>query len=433
MTSTTIDPATEPTRIADKALFSPAGEAIAYYDWLREHAPVFRHEESGVYYITGYEQCRYVFSHPELFRSPMDDELKTRHFAEQFNILSTLVPNDILNTSGDTHDRLRSALSPAFAPHRVKIMRERVQTIVADLLDKVLDQLAAGEVINFHDAISLALPLNVMGELIGVPPADRYRLKEISSAVQLIGNPAATDEDRQRGMAKFAELTEYFDALIEQRRREPADDLISQLIERTERDDEFKLTDVEVRSMCYVMQIAGYDTTVASIDNVITTLLAKPELWSMVDDERSATKLVEEVLRWNATSKAAPGIRFCTADTELAGVVIPADAEVHMVLGGAHRDPSVFESPERIDITRRSSPALTFGSGIHFCVGAPLAKLEMSQLLVAMSERLTNLEPAGDPVESVNPLLVAYSSVPVRLAAGEAPRPAGGSAEGDSA
>ncbi len=427
--------APEPAAAARAALNGPSDEAFGHYTWLREHAPVFADARSGTYVISGYEQCRFVLQNPDIFRSPRDGELARRNRAGKGartgSVLGGMITTDILNTGGATHRRLRAALAPAFSPPRLKLMRPAIEATVAGLVGDALGRLAADDEVDFREAFSLPLPLAVVGELIGIPPADRQMLRAISVAIAPPG-PGVPGQG-EAGARKLAELTAYLDDLIEQRRREPRDDLISALVARTGHDDDQRLTLDEARTMCYVMQLAGYDTTVAGIDNLAVTLLTHPELGDQLTDDRSAMKFIDEVLRWAGVAKTANGVRYATRDTELCGVRIPAGSEVSMIIGTAHRDPQAFERPSELDFTRRGTPALTFGTGIHFCAGAPLARMEMMLLFREVQERLPGLTLAGPPVPSANRTLVTYASIPTRLrrdpgAAGEGPAGEGSTA-----
>ena len=415
MTAASITLDRDPAAEAEASLEGPSDLAEDHYAWLRGNAPVFYDERQGGYVVSGYPEARAVLGDVEAFRSPRDGELEARHPDLFRTEISKIFALSILNTTGDTHRRLRDALIPVFGPARMKTMRTYVEQVVNEIFDDIEPRMRRGEVIDFHQAISLEVPQAVVGDLIGVPVEERAHLRDIASSMGMAMNFTASEEKRAAASQRFREIGDYFDRLIEQREIEPRDDLITMMVASA---NAGAISKEEARNMCYIIQLAGYDTTVSCMDSLITTLLAHPELGEQIADDRSTMRFIDEILRWRMTTKTANGVRYANEDIEIGGVTIPKDGEVFVIIGSTHYDERVFPEPEKIDFTRRQGPSMTFGTGVHSCVGFPLAKLEMMVLLQALRERMPDLVAAGEPVPQRQRTLVQYKSIPVTLPQG---------------
>lgn len=280
------------------------------------------------------------------------------------------------------HTRLRRLVSKAFTVRRVAALRPRIHEITDGLLDAVVPSGRADLVAD----LALPLPVTVISELLGVPAEDRSGFQKWAD-VMLGQNPDQFDKSAMD--EAWRKMWAYLKDLLAAKRSSPADDLLSALI--TARDDEGSLDEDELIAMAFLLLVAGYVTTVNLIGGGVAALLAHPEQLKLLrDDPGLLPRAVEEFLRYDGPVN--PGVvRFPTEDVEIGGVVIPRGATVLIATAIADRDPSVFADPDRLDVTRRENAHLAFGHGAHYCLGAPLARLEGEIAIGTILRRLPNL------------------------------------------
>jgi cytochrome P450 len=283
------------------------------------------------------------------------------------------------------HTRLRGLVAKAFTARRIEAMRARVQ----DLTDRLLDKIIPLGGIDLIRDLAFPLPVLVICELLGIPEEDQARFVTGSSSGAVLLNPTpptrAELDDANRGTL---ESGAYFEALFEQRRREPCDDLITQLVQAEEAGD--RLTTGELRANVSLLFAAGHETTVNLIGNGFLSLLRHPEQWRMLcDDPSLIPNAIEEILRFESPVQAVA--RTVAEPVELSGVNLEPPAIVVSLIGAANRDPAVFENPDRFDIARKDLRPLSFGGGIHFCLGAQLARIEAAVVFETVLRRLPEL------------------------------------------
>jgi cytochrome P450 len=285
------------------------------------------------------------------------------------------------------HTRLRRLASGAFSPRRVTEYRRRVEKVV----DGLLDDVGTGVDVDLVSAYAAPLPIAVITELLGIPDADAAAFTRYGSAIGgALGGIRSLRHARELARAD-AELDALFAALFERRRADPRDDLISDLV-AVEGD---QIRPEELRPMCGLLLIAGFETTVNLIGNAVHTLLDHPEEWErLVADPGRAAAVCQETLRFEPPVHRTARISF--DDTEVGGQTVAREQFVHVLLGGANRDPSVFERPAVFDPDRPDAAEhLAFSSGIHHCLGRPLAELEATIALGRLAERAPRLRRAG--------------------------------------
>lgn len=314
--------------------------------------------------VTGYEEVRRLLADDRLGRSH-PDPAKAARLGQ-----SVLFGGPMGNYDTEQADnaRLRSLLQPHFSPRRMRALRPRVEELTAGLLD---DLAAHGSPADLHRALALPLPIQVICELLGVPYADRDQFRAWSEAV-------GDSRDRARSEQGLGELFVYGRQLVARKRSRPGEDFISRLCADGLGDD-------EVAMLSMALLFAGHETTVVAIGLGALCLLANPgQQQALIDDPDQITTAVEEILR--APGRSGGGIpRYARADLQIGEVTVRAGDLVLLDTRAANHDPAVFRSPGRFDVTRQGPAHLSFGHGAHYCLGAPLARIELqavfSQLL----------------------------------------------------
>lgn len=354
-----------------------------FYHRLREADPVHR-SPLGFWVLTRYDDCVMVLRDPRFGRAGFEGVLESVYgnTVEQGRL-----PTSMLFRDPPDHTRLRGLVSRAFTPRVVEALRPRIQQIVDGLLDRVQ---GAGRMEVISD-LAYPLPVIVISEMLGVPEEDRERIKQwsadIARSLDAIGLP--TDpEIVDRGRTGRRAIGDYFRSLIPDRKKRPRGDLLSLLIEAEEQGD--KLSEGELLATCVLLYIAGHETTVNLIGNGLLALLRHPKELERLRDEPSLIQsAVEELLRYDGPVQRTA--RITNADVELGEHTIPKGSMVVPVIGAANRDPAHFPDPDRLDVSRPDNRHIAFGFGIHFCLGAPLARLEGQITLGTLLHRLPRL------------------------------------------
>ncbi|MFI6494540.1 cytochrome P450 [Streptomyces sp. NPDC050564] len=367
-------------------------DPFPFYRQLREDGPVRRAVIAGgleAWLVTRYEDGLAALSDSRLssdVRDASDPRLLERLPAtEHESMLRTMLRSD-----PPDHTRLRRLVSKAFTARRVAELRPRVQEITNRLLDAIVPAGKADLVEDF----ALPLPVTVICELLGVPGADRHDFQRWTDEMILQGDEQPDPARVDRG---WRHMRSYLTGLLADKRARPGDDLLSALI--TTRDEEHRLDEDELIAMAFLLLVAGYITTVNLIGSGITALLAHSDQLQMLrDDPELLPGAIEEFLRYDGPVN--PGIaRFAREDVTVAGVIIPRGATVLVASAIADRDPAQFPDPDRLDIARQDNAHLAFGHGIHYCLGAPLARLEGQIAIGTALRRLPHLSLAVPPSE----------------------------------
>jgi len=385
-------------------LFAPgivADPYPAYARW-RAERPVARPRER-LYVLSRFADCEAVLADPAFGRAE-DDGARLGPGQARAAAGGAAAPNarSMLRLNPPDHTRLRRLVSRAFTPARVRELSPRVATLTAELLDGARD--GPGEQFDLISGLALPLPVAVISELLGIPPGDRARLVTWSAALARALDPGflITDEERQRQRAALDEFAAYLRALLPARRRSPGGDLISALI--GVHDSGASLTEDELIGMCMLLLIAGHETTRSLIGGAVLALLRNPaELAALAADPSLTEQAVEEVLRYDPPVQMVS--RFALRSAEVAGVTVPAGSFVLMLAGAANRDAALCADPDRFSVRREARRHLAFGHGIHFCLGAPLARLEAAIALRQLLPLLPRLRIRGEPEWKPNTVL----------------------------
>ena len=359
------------------------------YRTLRDEHPVYRNPDTGVYALARFEDVRAAASDPRTFSS------------EGTSLGIGLLPH-IQTMDPPRHDRLRNLVTVAFTPRRVAEMEPRIREIARGLLDQFAGKGRADLMADYARHV----PSRVIGDMIGVPPERREAFLHWTES--MVAVPADTTQS-QNVRAAAQKIYEEFARLLDERRRTRREDLMSALLD-AEIDGE-KLSQEDLLGFCFVLIVAGNDTTTNLIANG-AILLARHEVArrELVADPALIEDAIEEMLRCESPAQALP--RRATREVRLHGVTIPAGAEVKLVWGAANRDEREFEDPDRFDVHRRIRRHLAFGQGLHFCLGANLARLEVR---VAFEELLARI-PCYDLAETPGWVTSVWARSPEEVA-----------------
>jgi cytochrome P450 len=388
-----------------------------FFHLLREHEPV-HHTPMGVYMLSRYADASatvrdpalsnnernsdlweaYVDAKPDGAQGPFDDE-----FGEA--VILFLDPPD--------HTRLRGLVSKAFTPRVIGRLRPRIEQLVDELLDGVARRGDGG--MDVVTDLAYPLPVVIICELLGVPPEDHATFQGWSSdlAHSIDPDPLISPEQQQRINAAAEAFLEYFETLIERRRRDPGDDLLSALIAAEEGGD--RLTETELLATGLFLLIAGHETTVNLIGNGTLALLRnRDELERLRADPDLDQNAIEELLRFDSPVTFTQ--RITLEEYQLGDVTIPARQQVIPILAAANHDPTAFAEPDRLDLGRENANRhLAFGGGHHFCLGAALARLEGQVAIPTLVRRFPNMELDGTPERRDTFTLRGLTHLPVTI------------------
>ncbi|MFE3634409.1 cytochrome P450 [Streptomyces cellostaticus] len=379
-------------RITD---FANRADPYPLYQELRR-TPVLHEEEDGPYIISSYWDIENLLHDPRISSDAANLAAAGDELAEA---QSTGLPPSFLRLDPPEHDRLRrianSAFGPPHKPHRLDSMRGELHEIVDGLIDGFGD----AREIDLVDQFAYPFPVTVICRLLGVPREDEPRFRSWVDPLVASLDPEtrqnADEEFLKAAQEARMELGMYLAGLTEQRTKDPQDDMLSDLADS--RGPEGTMTMMEVMSTAVLLLIAGHETTVNLITNGMLTLLRHPDILRRLrEDPGLAANIVEELLRYEPPVQIVPQ-RTCIADIEVRGVTIPKGSRIWLMLAAGNRDPERFKDPERFDPDRGDIQHLGFGSGIHSCFGAPLARMEAQIALSELARRLDDPRLVEDP------------------------------------
>jgi cytochrome P450 len=363
-----------------------------YFARMREKepvTPVLLPEGSRVWLVTRHDEVRAALADPRLYK---DWARKLQPPGWTPDAVAAFLAVHLLNLDPPDHTRLRKLVARAFTAHRVAGLRPRIEAITASLVDDMAARAAAGEDrVDLIEAFAFPLPVTVICELAGIPVDDRDKFQAWSHAV--VSSVVSGDEFRDSGMAMYT----YFTDLVAAKREAPGDDLLSALIAARDADD--SLDEHELIAMLFLLLIAGHETTMNLIASGTLALLTHPaEMARLRSSPSSLPAAVEELLRYCSPVNHGTD-RFTLDPVDIGGVTIGGREWVLPVISSANRDPARFPDPDRLDLGRDASGHLAFGHGIHYCVGAALARIEARAVLKAVLAQTHNfaLDPAGAP------------------------------------
>ncbi|TMR96576.1 cytochrome P450 [Nonomuraea basaltis] len=387
-------------------LATTAGRENPYprYDRLRRISAVVRAAD-GTLVVTRHADCVAVTRDPRMRHQSPDNRLGAFPAIADWSAhpaLRLLFTSMLLRNPPD-HTRLRRLVSGAFTPRRVQALRAEIARTVDDLLDGMSGEL------DFMDAFALQLPVIVLGEILGVPAEDRSRfpplVRQWTQVVEVITPDVLSQAD-----SAAAAIREYFISLVAERRRRPADDLLSELIAIQQADDRF--SEDELLTTAGFLLGAGLETTTNLLGNGLFALLQHPEQMDLLRERPDlAPSAVDELLRFDSPTQIVP--RSVAEPIELSGITITAGERVVAYLGAGNRDPHRFAEPDRLELDRTGNAPLSFGGGIHHCVGAPLGRLEAEIALPALLGRFPKIALNGVPERRDSLTFRGFTRLPV--------------------
>ncbi|QIJ63821.1 cytochrome P450 [Streptomyces sp. JB150] len=343
---------------------------------------------------------RHRFSHDEFGRTPPPPEQEPFH---------TLNDHGMLDLEPPDHTRIRRLVSKAFTPRTVERLKPYVEALAGELADGLVRR-GGGDLLA---EVAEPLPVAVIAEMLGVPESDRAPLRPWSADICGMYELNPSQETAAKAVRASAEFSDYLRGLIAERRKEPGDDLISGLIAAHDEGD--RLTEQEMISTCVLLLNAGHEATVNATVNGWWALLRHPDqLAALRADHSLVPTAVEELMRYDTPLQLFE--RWVLDEIEIEGTVIPRGAELALLFGSANHDPAVFTEPGRLDLTRADNPHLSFSAGIHYCIGAPLARIELAASMRALLERAPTLTLASEPERKPNFVIRGLEGLEVKIA-----------------
>jgi cytochrome P450 len=389
--------AVEPDALLLELFLSPEGKADPYprYAALLETAPVHRSSLLESVILTRFDDCQFVLRDPRFGKDPdqiarrvgLDGDLLAAELAFRRGRESLLMLNP------PDHTRLRKLVSKAFTPRTVEALRPHIVRLTDDILAQIGPTSGQAEPVDVMSELAFPLPVTVIGEMLGVPAADRAQFQTLVRATTKTLEMTLSADILEEASQAFVVMEEYFHGLVAERRRRPTDDLLSQLIAVEEAGDQ--LTIDELISTAILLFAAGFETTTNLIGNGLYALLQHPDELARLRRQSQLIPLaVDELLRWDSPVQVDGRSTF--AEVEISGQVLPAGTSVLTLLGAANRDPTHWTEPNRFDVGRDEGPPMSFGSGIHYCLGASLARVEGQVVLERLLHRFERWEYALD-------------------------------------
>ncbi|WP_432153503.1 cytochrome P450 [Streptomyces tricolor] len=342
---------------------------------------------------------RHRFTHEEFGRTPPPPEHEPFH---------TLNDHGMLDLEPPDHTRIRRLVSKAFTPRTVERLRPYVHGLAHELVAALVRE-GGGDLLS---DVAEPLPVAVIAEMLGVPEADRALLRPWSADICGMYELNPSPESAARAVRASVEFSDYLRELIAARRKEPGEDLISGLIAAHDEGD--RLTEQEMISTAVLLLNAGHEATVNATVNGWWALFRNPaQLAALRADHSLVPSAIEELMRYDTPLQLFE--RWVLDDIEIDGTTVPRGAEIAMLFGSANHDPAVFTGPDRLDLTREDNPHISFSAGIHYCIGAPLARIELAASMTALLQQAPTLTLASEPKRKPNFVIRGLERLDVEL------------------
>jgi cytochrome P450 len=330
----------------------------------------------------------------------------------EWEIFNWLHADSILDSEPPKHTRLRSLVAKAFNRQKIEGMRPAVERITDQLLEAIDEKVRSGQTFDVIAEYAEPLPVKIIADLLGFPESEEHLLRPWSQAIVKMYEVNPSEQHQNEAQVAAREFADYVRDLAESRKKRPGKDLISDLASVEENGE--KLNMHELVATCVLLLNAGHEASVNAFGNGMVAVLQRPDQAALLrENPRAITDTaLEEFMRFDAPLHLFE--RTATADTDIGGVQILEGQKIAALIGSANRDETAFSTPESMDLTRDPNPHIGFGAGIHFCLGAPLARLEMSVSLPALWEKYPNMQLAGEAIRRPTFVLRGYESVAVQ-------------------
>jgi cytochrome P450 len=397
--------AAPPVDLTDPAVVADPYPAFAR---AREVAPVQWHEGLGLWLAFTHAESNAVLRDRRLGRIWADKQPENGF--ESFNLIHR---NAILEMEPPHHTRLRRLISTAFARGHVERLRPWVEELAGRLVDGLVERSGGSEPVDLLSGMAEELPVAVIAELLGVPEADRPLLRPWSNAIVKMYEFERTRVREEAAERAADEFVAYLRDLAAERRKHPGEDLVSHLVSVRDAEGD-RLTEDELVTTCILLLNAGHEATVNVTGNGTLSLLRNPDQLHRLRADRSLLPTaIEELMRYDSPLQLFE--RTASEDVEIGGITVEAGRKIAALLGSANHDPAVFAEPETLDVGRAENPHISFGAGVHFCIGAPLARVELQGSFGALLDRTSSLELAGEPVRRPEFVIRGLAELPVVL------------------
>ena len=366
------------------------------------------HDGLGMWLAARHQDANAVLRTKTLGRifTPRDPE-------SEWNEFNWLHSDSILDSEPPKHTRLRSLVGKAFSRSRIESLKPEIERLASLLLDKAEQKLTTNGSFDLISDYAEPLPVKVIAALLGFPDEDEHLLRPWSQAIVKMYEVGPSDQAQAEARQAAHEFAEYVRGLMVERKVNPGEDLISELASVEEAGE--KLNTQELIATCVLLLNAGHEASVNGFGNGIVAALKRPDQAQLLrTNPREVTDTaIEEFLRFDAPLQLFE--RTATQDTELGGITVLEGQKIASLLGSANRDEEVFDQPQEMDLTRANNPQIGFGAGIHFCLGAPLARLELSASLPMLFERFPAIQLAEEPVRRDTFVLRGYETIPANI------------------
>lgn len=375
------------------------------FDRLRDESPAFFDPTWGLTFVTRHADVSEVLKDRNRFGrdfrhrldiEEVDPDLYGRIYPSQWPTWTRYIRESFIDLEPPRHTRLRRLVAKAFTRRSSEVFRPRLEQAANSILDKALD-IGSIEVI---DEYAKPIPVAMIADLMGIPNEDHDRLLDWSHSIVKVFDQGVTDQEGQTAELATREFVQYLGVLLEDRRANPGGDLLSAMLEVEESGD--SLTDEEIVGTAILTLNAGHEATVHAIGNALLALGRSPHAYRQLRDPSvDLTIAVDELLRFDSPLQMFE--RWVLEDTEISGLPVARGSKVGLLFGSANRDPSAFAAPHTIDLGRSPNNHVSFGAGLHYCVGAPLAKVELEAALGVFARRVESFEliEASERIESL--------------------------------
>jgi cytochrome P450 len=404
-------PPTDPS--AALAAFDPRSAAFAadpypVFDAAREAGEPLWHEDLQLWLA-----FRHADASATLRAKTLGRIFRPRAPEQVWGTFNWLHADSILDSEPPKHTRLRRLVSKAFTRSYIETLRPQVEAVCADLLDAAAAKERAGGTVDLISDYAEPLPVRIIAAMLGIPAEDQRLLRPWSQDIVKMYEYDSTPAHEQAARRSSEEFARYVADLAEQRRKDPTDDLVTQLVQVHEGSD--RLSSHELIATCVLLLNAGHEASVNGSGNGLVAAFATGQADRLrADPWGTAPTAVEEFLRYDAPLQLFE--RTATADTQVGGCTVREGQRIAALLGSANRDPEVFDRADEMDLGRDPNPHIGFGMGTHFCLGAPLARMELTTSVAMLFERFPEIAPAGSARLRPTFVLRGYRTVPVRLA-----------------